>query len=161
MTTAEKSTTIRTHMNPALDKALEFAVAKHSSQLNKYSGEPYILHVYRVYKGVRDAGFSEVFQKVALLHDVLEDTDATFTDLLKEFGVEVAHAVDALSKRNGESNEQYYYRVRANEIAAVVKFYDIKDNFRRNHLIEDADTRLRMAKKYSLGIDILNGTAHA
>lgn len=41
-------------------------------------------------------------------------------------------------------------------IAARVKVSDLNDNFRRNHMITDDGKRLRMAGKYSLGLDILS-----
>lgn len=142
--------------NPLVDKALDYAVTKHQGKDNKYSGEPYVLHVLRVFRNVRDAGYGTEHQITALLHDTVEDTDATVEEIHEAFGGTVAAAVDSLTKQKGQTLEQYYTRVQLNKIATVVKFYDLMDNFKRNHLIDDEATRLRMAKKYSLGFDMLS-----
>ena len=60
-----------------------------------------------------------------------------------------------MTKRKGETNEDYYWRVKQNPHATRVKICDLLDNFGRNHLVEDEEKRLRMAAKYSLGFDIL------
>lgn len=138
-----------------VDKALQLAIKAHDGQYNQYNGEPYILHPIRVWIATRDSGLDEIHQATALLHDVLEDTSLSVMDLLDEFPTEVVEAVTVLTKRKGVSNEQYYEKVRRHPVARRVKIVDIQENFGRNHLIEDEETRLRMAKKYSKGIDIL------
>lgn len=138
-----------------VDGAMDFAILAHDGQKNKYSGEPYIMHVLRVFRKVRDNLYGEDAQMIALLHDVVEDTDVTLSEIGHRFGPVIMTGVDAMTKRAGETNEDYYHRVSVNELARVVKIADLHDNFGRNHLIPDEDTRLRMAKKYSLGIDIL------
>lgn len=95
-------------------------------------------------------------QATAWLHDTLEDTELTFPDLMIVMPNSIAMAVEILTKKKGESNETYYLRVRENPMARQVKLCDMTDNFRRNHLITDPDTRERMMKKYSLGFDILS-----
>lgn len=142
-----------------VDKAMLIAMEAHHGIENKHSGEPYILHPYRVYTKVRDAGLSEEFQAVALLHDVVEDTDVTLKDLSDAgFSDDIVNGVDGMTKRPGETLEEYYYRCRRDRLSRVVKPFDIDENFGRNHMIEDDATRLRMAKKYSLGTDILKRT---
>lgn len=138
-----------------VDKALQLAIKAHDGQYNQYNGEPYILHPIRVWIATRDSGLDEEHQATALLHDVLEDTGVSVIDLLDDFPTEVVEAVTVLTKRKGVTNEQYYLKVKKHPIARRVKIIDIQENFGRNHLIEDEETRLRMAKKYSLGIDIL------
>lgn len=137
-----------------VDKAMQLAIQSHHGQINNHDGEPYLLHCMRVWMIVRDSGGSELAQATAWLHDTLEDTDTSFLNLWT-LDAELASAVWCLSKIAGESNEEYYHRVHASDIATEVKLADIADNFGRNHLIEDEATRLRMAKKYSLGMDIL------
>lgn len=143
-----------THISP-LDLAMSIALREHNGQVNKHDGEPYIAHVHRVAMHVRDRGLDETHQAVAWLHDVLEDTTFTVNLLNTMFNSDIVSAVLALTKQKGQSNEDYYNGLKSNPIAARVKISDIIDNFARNHQIPDDATRLRMAAKYSLGLDIL------
>ena len=66
---------------------------------------------------------------VALLHDVIEDTDITLEHLKKEgFNDDVLTALDAMTKREGESYDQFIERVKDNPIALKVKMADLRDN---------------------------------
>jgi (p)ppGpp synthase/HD superfamily hydrolase len=138
-----------------VDLAIATALEYHHGQLNTHSDEPYILHPQRVALHVRDRGLDESHQAVAWLHDALEDTTLTVATLNRLFEPDVVAAIVALTKTKGESNEEYYTNLTFNHMAARVKVSDIIDNFSRNHLIESDATRLRMAAKYSLGLDIL------
>jgi (p)ppGpp synthase/HD superfamily hydrolase len=141
------------------DNAMMIALEAHDGQKNKHTGEPYILHVARVALACKDRKLSPAHVAVAWLHDVVEDTEVTISDLMKSFPFdpEIVQAVDLLTKPADGSltNEDYYRRIAANKLAAYVKVRDIHDNFNRNHLILDDVKRLRMAHKYSLGLDIL------
>jgi (p)ppGpp synthase/HD superfamily hydrolase len=145
-----------------VDVARETALELHHGQVNKHDGEPYILHVNRVATSVsHDPMLGDVHQAVAWLHDTIEDTDLTPEGLVDTIShrfaewTDVYWAVLAITKVKGETNEDYYHRVKANPIAAAVKLHDIHDNFGRTHSVTDPDTAARLAKKYSLGIDIL------
>lgn len=146
--------TYTTHISP-LDLAIMVAIREHNGQTNKHNGEAYISHVHRVAMHVRDRGLDETHQAVAWLHDVLEDTEFSHNLLNTLFNSDIVSAVIAITKVKGQSNEDYYKALTKNAIAARVKISDIVDNFSRNHSIEDDATRLRMAAKYSLGLDIL------
>ena len=80
-----------------IQKAYDYAKAKHGDQLRK-SGEPYIIHPLQVAYILATLGMDDNTICAALLHDVLEDTDATYTDLEKEFNSEVAYMVDGVTK---------------------------------------------------------------
>lgn len=79
-------------------KALTFATEKHSGQKRR-SGEDYIEHPKRVAKLVGD---DEVLICIALLHDTLEDTNATYEELSTEFGQVIADGVTALTNDKNE-----------------------------------------------------------
>ena len=85
--------------NPSSEtkKALELSLLAHQTQKRK-SGEPYVVHPILV--AAITAAFSndETMVQAALLHDVVEDTDFTIEDLTKEFGADVAHMVEGLTK---------------------------------------------------------------
>ncbi len=89
-------------------KAYNYAKAKHGDQKRK-SGEPYIVHPLQVANTLAELGLDDSTVCAALLHDVVEDTDATYQDVVNEFSLEIAEMVDGvtkLSKLNYESVEE-------------------------------------------------------
>ncbi len=82
---------------PSTTKALTVALQAHKGQTRK-SGEPYIVHPILV--AAITAAFSndETMVQAALLHDVVEDTHYEIEDLENEFGEDVAHMVEGLTK---------------------------------------------------------------
>ena len=78
-------------------KAYNYAFKHHGNQLRK-SGEPYIIHPVQVAYILAELGMDDNTICAALLHDVLEDTDTTYEDLVKEFNEEVAYMVDGVTK---------------------------------------------------------------
>ena len=107
-----------------LERAIEIAARRHEGQVDK-AGKPYILHPIRVMLAVQTPNE----RMAAVLHDVVEDTSATFEDLERErFPAEVVDAVRALTKFVGESRIEAAKRAVQNPIARVVKLADVKDN---------------------------------
>lgn len=80
-----------------VEQAYAFAELAHRGQVRKYTGEPYINHPMEVASMVRAAGGSQAMIAAALLHDVVEDTDKTMTDIHNEFGFEVMQMVNDLT----------------------------------------------------------------
>jgi (p)ppGpp synthase/HD superfamily hydrolase len=119
------------HLNNLLSRAIALATSAHSGQVDK-GGFLYILHPLRVMEAVREYG--QIYQIVAVLHDVVEDTPITLGDLLQSFPLVVVEAVDAISQRKGESGRLYLNRVMENQIATVVKIEDVNDNTRLDRL---------------------------
>jgi hypothetical protein len=118
---------------PSLDDAVALATRLHAGQVDK-TGEEYIGHPLRVMQAVARSAATERVnplhaQLAAILHDVVEDTDATLEDLA-ELGYPdpVVAAVDALSRRPGEPTKDYLTRVAADPVAVVVKRADMADN---------------------------------
>lgn len=109
-----------------VDVARGFAKAAHQGQTD-LSGKPYWTHLERVAERVRFCG--NTVEAVAWLHDVVEDTDITLTDVAALFDAEIVAAVDAMTQRPNEPLESYWTRVKANEIAFIVKLHgDMPDN---------------------------------
>jgi len=77
--------------------------------------------------------FSEVYIITALLHDSVEDTPLTLEKIESLFGKEVRDAVDALTKREDETREEYLIRCGLNPIARVVKLHDAAFNAHNSH----------------------------
>ena len=80
-----------------LNKAYVYAMTKHGSQ-RRASGDPYISHPIEVAGILADMRLDEATIAVALLHDTIEDTDATREDIEKSFGEEISSLVEALTK---------------------------------------------------------------
>ncbi len=78
-------------------KAFEFAKAKHEGQF-RVSGEPFFMHPVAVANILADMGLDSSSITAALLHDVVEDTDATEEDISREFGDSVALLVSGVTK---------------------------------------------------------------
>lgn len=88
--------------------ALEYATLKHGGQ-KRVSGEPYITHPIAVANILLDLGMDYSSVCAALLHDVIEDTDATEEDLREKFGdqiTELVLGVTKLKKITFKSKEQ-------------------------------------------------------
>ena len=80
-------------------KAFDLAVEAHAPQRRKTTNEPYIYHPIAVAKIVADEiGLGAVSITAALLHDVVEDTEYTLTDIERLFGETIARIVDGLTK---------------------------------------------------------------
>ena len=107
-----------------IEKAIEIATIAHAGDIDK-GGSPYIFHPIRLMLAVTTP--SE--QMAAILHDTVEDTDITFDDLKNaKFPQEVIDAVEALTKRGGESRLDAAARAVVNPIARIVKLADVTDN---------------------------------
>lgn len=134
-------------MSRLAELALAVATEAHDGQVDK-AGHPYIDHPVAVAESVRHHG--DVHYAVALLHDVVEDSDHTAATLL-DAGVpaDVVDAVEALTHQPGEPRDDYYARVRANPVALVVKRADVAHNADEQRLAAlPADTAQRLRRKY-------------
>src|SRR6516225_10487988 len=80
-----------------LTKAYEFCAAKHKAQ-TRLSGEPYVSHPLEVANVLADMKLDVVCLAGGMLHDVVEDTPTTIERLRQEFGADVAHIVEGLTK---------------------------------------------------------------
>ena len=83
-----------------VQKAQVYAMAAHASvgQKRKYTGEPYIVHPAEVARIVASVpGATEDMVAAAWLHDVVEDTGCTFTDIHMAFGIDIATLVGWLT----------------------------------------------------------------
>lgn len=127
-----------------IDLALNRALIAHTGQLDK-AGKPYILHPLRLMARFNDP----VDQAVAVLHDVLEDSDITADDLRSD-GIpeEVIAAVEVLSRGKGESYNDFIERIRPHPLARKVKMADLEDNLNILRLPNLGDGDQRRISKY-------------
>lgn len=133
-----------------VDDAIAIAVAAHAGQRDHGRPSlPYVTHPLRVLAAFDD----ETLQMIAVLHDSVEDSDGRVTlASLAAAGApaRVVAAVDALTHRRGEPNEQYWARVAANPDARAVKLADIADNADEARLARlDPARAARLRAKYA------------
>lgn len=109
-----------------LGKVLVLATNAHAGQFDR-GGNPYILHPLKVMHYLKSD--DEELQCVALLHDVVEDTNTTWDDLVA-IGCtpRIINAVKALTKMPGESYDTYKEYVFGNQDAMRVKMADLRHN---------------------------------
>lgn len=146
-----------------LDKAAQICVMAHAGQRDK-NGCAYFQHPMRV--AMRCSTDEE--KMVALLHDVIEDSDITPQMLLNNgFPKFIVDSVISISKRNDESYEEFVARAKLDVLGRQVKLHDIEDNLdilRLNEIDEGTAKRLnKYLKAYhylkddSLDVPLLNG----
>lgn len=135
-----------------IDIALAIARKAHAGQVDK-AGVDYIQHPLYVASQVK----TEQEKAVALLHDVLEDSDITAADLLA-YGLsnEVVTAVQTLTKKKGQSYQDYLEKVKSNNLARVVKLADLKHNSDLSRLKTVSNTDYERVKKYKNAIRYLS-----
>ncbi len=137
-----------------IEQALQIALEAHKGQKD-HSGQPYITHPLRVMARIN----KERQQIVAILHDVVEDSKITL-DELRRRGIpdDMVAAVDALTKRKGESYEAQLERARANPLAREVKLADLQDNMDiRRRAPLDANDLEKLNKYYDGWIWLTGG----
>jgi (p)ppGpp synthase/HD superfamily hydrolase len=109
-----------------LAKAIALAANVFENKTDK-SEQPYILHCLRVMNGV-DQNDSELMQ-IAILHDVVEDTDITLQYLSSTgFSTRVIVALNLLTHKETDTYEDYIKGIATNKDAVAVKLSDLKDN---------------------------------
>ena len=129
-----------------LNKMLVLATNRHACQFDK-GGNPYILHPLKVMYYLKSD--DEELQCIALAHDLVEDTDTTFTELRElGFSERVIAGIDAVTKRRGETYEEYKARVKANPDAVDVKMCDLRHNSDIRRLKGVTEKDIARAAKY-------------
>lgn len=139
-----------------LATAINVAASFHEKQRDKL-GKPYIHHPIAVMLKMDEDDIDG--QIVAVLHDIVEDTVMAIYDLPAfGFDEEIVEAIDAITHREGETNLEYWTRLKCNPIALRVKLKDIEHNTspeRMEYL--DPETRERLTKKYTKALEVLQG----
>jgi (p)ppGpp synthase/HD superfamily hydrolase len=108
-----------------LEVAIQIAGRAHEGQVDK-NGEPYILHAIAVMMRVQ-GGYLE--KTVAVLHDVIEDTDVTLSELSQRgFPDDAIYALGVLTKPKGGVYMEYIAKIAQNPIARAVKLADLEHN---------------------------------
>lgn len=137
---------------PLTKKALLISFNAHKDQVDK-GDMPYVYHPFHLAEQMDD----EYSTCVALLHDVVEDTETTLDDLLSEgFPQEVLEAIALMTHDEETPYLDYVRKIKANRIAALVKLADLRDNINYARLDIVDEKALRRAEKYKQAIAILS-----
>lgn len=134
-----------------LEKAISIAVNAHSGLTDK-GGSPYILHPLRLM--LKFSKEDEMI--VAVLHDVIEDTEIAITDLINlGFSDRVINALRLLTKNPSETYQQYIEKISTNDLARKIKIEDLKDNMDISRLPEISPKDLERLAKYHRAVKTL------
>ena len=135
-----------------IERAIQIAVAAHAGIKDK-GGKPYILHPIKVMMRVE----TEEEQIVAILHDVVEDTDWTFDALRNEgFSETVIEALETVTKQSeDEDYEDFIKRSLQNDIGRKVKIADLRENLDVTRIGELSEKDIKRINKYKKALQIL------
>lgn len=123
--------------------ASKIAYKAHEGQTDK-AGVPYIFHPIHIAEQM-DGEESCV---VALLHDVIEDSDITLEILSKYFNDDIIAALRVLTKKENDDYVMYIKRVKTNKLATKVKIKDLEHNRDLTRLDEVTDKDRKRSLKY-------------
>ena len=133
------------------NKAMKLCFEAHKEQKDK-SGLPYVFHPFHLAEQMKD----EVTTVVALLHDVVEDTEVTLDDLSKEFPAEIIDAISLMTHDDNEDYMSYVARIKQNPIAKAVKIADLTHNSDTTRLDAVTDKDIQRVQKYKKALELLN-----
>jgi len=120
-------------MENIYQKALKIATNAHKGQ-KRWNGEDYITHPIKVANSINN----EVLKTIAILHDVLEDTNVTIQTLEKEFETRITQTLKLLTHEKEETYTQYIQKIKNknlgnklyNKYAIMIKCFDLMDNLK-------------------------------
>ena len=134
-----------------LERAIALAAIAHEGQIDK-AGAPYILHVLRVMLRLT----TPEERMAAALHDVVEDCGWTLDRLRAEgFPEEVIAGIDAVTRRDSESYEEFVLRAKAHPIGRRVKMADLEDNSDLTRLPRITERDQARLEKYRRAMEVL------
>ena len=132
-------------------KAMKISFGAHKNQVDK-SGMPYVFHPFHLAEQME----TEETTIVALLHDVVEDTDYTLENLREmEFGETVVKALSLLTHDDAVEYMDYVRAIKENPIAKAVKLADLRHNSDLSRLDVIDEKALIRQEKYLKAMDLL------
>ena len=139
---------------PMTKIALKLCFEAHKDQIDK-SGMPYVFHPFHLAEQMAD----ENTTIVALLHDVIEDTEYTLDDLRKfGFAEDVLSAISLMTHADDVPYMEYVAQIKTNPIAKAVKLADLKHNSDMSRLDRITQIDEERAKKYKQAIELLENS---
>lgn len=136
-----------------ITKAYQFAEKYHAGQ-TRYSGEPYLNHLFETALILAELGMSPTVVAAGLLHDADEDTEATPEDIEKEFGKEIRFLVEGVTKlghirfkgmlRHAESLRKLFVATSEDVRVMIIKLADRLHNIKTLNFVPE-EKQLRIA----------------
>ncbi|GLZ53916.1 GTP pyrophosphokinase [Actinomycetospora sp. NBRC 106378] len=165
----EPLATVHRELHPSADlailqRAYDTAEAFHEGQMRK-SGDPYITHPLAVATILAELGMDTTTLTAALLHDTVEDTDYSLERLAADFGAEVAHLVDGVTKLDkvqlgaaaeAETIRKMVVAMARDPRVLVIKLSDRLHNMRTMRFLKPE----KQAKKARETLEVLAPLAH-
>ena len=140
-----------------LERAISIAALAHEGQVDK-ADAPYILHPLRVMLSLETVEE----RVVGVLHDVLEDTQVSVAVLRDAgFSETILLALEAVTKRPGESYEGFVLRAASNPIGRRVKRADLLDNSDLSRISKPTPEDHRRLEKYRNAIETIDAIDRA
>ena len=137
---------------PKTKMALKLCFAAHKDQQDK-SGMPYVFHPFHLAEQMQ----TEETTIVALLHDVVEDTDYTLEDLAAMgFDPVVIEALTLLTHDENVPYMEYVRTIKDNPVAKAVKLADLQHNSDLSRLDTVDEKALARREKYLKALALLN-----
>ena len=132
-----------------LDKAIALTAEKFEGKFDK-GGQPYILHCLHVMNAVCPNQDDHELMCIAVMHDLVEDTDVTLGDLYAlGFSQRVVSGVDCMTHRGGEDYmDVYIRRIALNPDTRLVKRYDLDHNSQMMRMKGLREKDFRRIEKY-------------
>lgn len=132
-------------------KAMKLCFEAHKEQIDK-SGMPYVFHPFHLAEQMTD----EATTIVALLHDVVEDTEITFEDLKEEgFSDEIINALKLLTHDKDTPYMEYVGEIKKNNVSTKVKLADLRHNSDLSRFDVIDEKALKRKEKYEKAIKLL------
>lgn len=132
-------------------RALKLCFEAHKNQVDK-SGMPYVFHPFHLAEQMTD----ERTTIVALLHDIVEDTDYTLDDLSNMgFESDIIEALMLMTHDKSVPYMEYVAKIKINPIARAVKLADLRHNSDLSRLDIVDEKALKRKDKYSEAIRLL------
>lgn len=137
-----------------LSRAISIANIAHAGQKD-LGGEPYILHPLRIMLQCQ----TESLRIVAILHDVVEDSERCTLTFLKGrgFKTDVLEAIQCLTKIKNEPIDSYMSRVLSNPLSSQIKRLDLKDNINIARIPNPTPKDYSRLEKYQYCLNLLEG----
>ena len=136
---------------PKTKMALKLCFEAHKEQIDK-SGMPYVFHPFYVAEQMK----TEETTIVALLHDLVEDTEYTIDDLIKMgFDKAITDAIALMTHAENLDYMDYIRMIKENPIARTVKLADLKHNSDLTRLDTIDESALSRKEKYLKAIELL------
>lgn len=152
----EKGGVVTTNEFDEIAIATEIASRAHAGQEDK-AGESYILHPLRVGLSLHKQGFGPWIVASGILHDAVEDGGPEIVaEIQDRLPKHIFNLVDTVSRRQGETYEDFIHRISFSSFGTAVKIADLHDNLSRWKQGIDPSGSLQV--RYTNALNKLNGT---